>query len=189
MTWIAPASTPLAIKPLRKSRAQGSNEVSDSVEELYERYGPAVHRRARVLLGDEQAAWDALQEVFVRALRSRDRFRHEASPMTWLYRITTNYCFNVLRDRAHRGAKLRQRAAEQQRLAVAGPELRLALVELLQQLPDEVCEMAVYAHVDRMSHDEIAALMGVSPRTVGNRLKEFQVRARVVLGIAVEVAS
>jgi RNA polymerase sigma-70 factor (ECF subfamily) len=160
--------------------------VSESIESLYERYGPMVHRRARQLLGDDQAAWDALQEVFVRALRRRDRFRREASPMTWLYRIVTNYCLNVLRDHGRRHEKLRQRAAARPVLAPDEPELRLALTELLARLPDDVAEIAVYAHVDRMSHDEIAEVMGMSPRTVGNRLQEFRARARVVLGIAVE---
>jgi RNA polymerase sigma-70 factor (ECF subfamily) len=162
--------------------------VSESIELLYERYGPLVHRRARALLGDEQAAWDALQEVFVRALKGRDAFRHEASPTTWLYRITTNYCLNQLRDETRRRDKLRRRADERPTFARAEPELRLALAEVLQQLPADVCEMAVYSHVDRMSHDEIAALMDVSPRTVGNRLKEFAERARGLWDQPVEVA-
>jgi RNA polymerase sigma-70 factor (ECF subfamily) len=161
---------------------------SASIEELYQRYGALVHRRARTLLGDEQAAWDALQEVFIRALRGRDSFREESSPTTWLYRITTNYCLNLLRDQSRRRAKLEERAATRPVLAPTEPELRLALVEVLQKLPEEVCEMAVYSHVDRMSHDEIAGLMNVSPRTVGNRLKEFASRARGMWGMATEVA-
>jgi RNA polymerase sigma-70 factor (ECF subfamily) len=167
--------------------------VSESVEELYQRYGPLVHRRARTLLGDDQAAWDALQEVFVRVLRGGGQFRGEASPMTWLYRITTNYCFNVLRDHHRRSDKLRQRAAEMSRMPHAGgfgePELKLALAQVLDRLPEEICEMAVYAHLDRMSRDEISAMMGVSARTVGNRLKQFQAEARRVLGLSVEAAS
>jgi RNA polymerase sigma-70 factor (ECF subfamily) len=155
--------------------------VSESIETLYQRYGALVHRRARALLGEEQAAWDALQEVFVRALKSRDAFRHEASPTTWLYRITTNYCLNVLRDESRRRDKLRQRAVERPSLAPVEPELRLTLARVLAELPAEACEMAVYAHVDSMTHDEIAAIMNVSPRTVGNRLKEFAARARGVL--------
>lgn len=173
---------------LRKTASQGSNAVSESIEMLYERYGPLVHRRARALLGDEQAAWDALQEVFMRALKGRDAFRHEASPTTWLYRITTNYCLNVLRDEARRRDKLQLRAVERPNVAPLEPELRLSLVRVLAELPAESCEMAVYAHVDRMSHEEIAALMNVSPRTVGNRLKEFAARARGFLELPAEVA-
>jgi RNA polymerase sigma-70 factor (ECF subfamily) len=162
--------------------------VSETIEMLYQRYGPLVHRRARAMLGDEQAAWDALQEVFVRALKGRDAFRHEASPTTWLYRITTNYCLNVLRDETRRRDKLRQRAAATPVASAVEPELRLTLLRLSHELPAESCEIAVYSHVDRMSHDEIAAIMNVSPRTVGNRLKEFAARARDFLAPPAEVA-
>jgi RNA polymerase sigma-70 factor, ECF subfamily len=157
--------------------------------DLYARHGAMVLRRARTLLGDEEAAWDALQEVFVRALRNRRAFRRESSPTTWLYRITTNYCFNLLRDAGRRDGKLRGLAPA----ALAGgdrspPDVRLAVSEILARLPDELCEIAVYHHVDRMSHDEIAAVMGVSRRTIGNRLKEFQRLAQAALGRSVELA-
>ena len=157
--------------------------------DLYARHGAMVLRRARTLLGDEEAAWDALQEVFVRALRNRRAFRRESSPTTWLYRITTNYCFNVLRDAGRRDSKLRGLAPP---APAAGdrspPDVRLAVSEILARLPDELCEIAVYHHVDRMSHDEIAAVMGVSRRTIGNRLKEFQRLAQAALGRSVELA-
>ena len=45
------------------------------VEALYRRYGPLVFRRARTLLGSDEAAWDVVQEVFIRALRSREGFQ------------------------------------------------------------------------------------------------------------------
>jgi RNA polymerase sigma factor (sigma-70 family) len=157
--------------------------------DLYARHGAMVLRRARTLLGDEEAAWDALQEVFVRALRNRRAFRRESSPTTWLYRITTNYCFNLLRDAGRRDSKLRGLAPAA--LADGGrspPDVRLAVSEILARLPDELCEIAVYHHVDRMSHDEIAAIMGVSRRTIGNRLKEFQRLAQAALGRSVELA-
>mgnify|MGYP001796784050 CR=1 FL=1 len=68
-----------------------------AIEALYRQYGPLVLGRAVRLLGNQQAADDALQEVFVRVVRGYDAFRKDASPVTWLYRITTNYCLNVLR--------------------------------------------------------------------------------------------
>jgi RNA polymerase sigma-70 factor (ECF subfamily) len=161
----------------------------DWTRDLYARHGAMVLRRARALLGDEEAAWDALQEVFVRALRSGRAFRRESSPTTWLYRITTNYCFNVLRDAGRRGTKLRGLAPAFQRdIDRNTPDVRLAVSEILARLPDELCEIAVYHHVDRMSHGEIAAVMGVSRRTIGNRLKEFQRLAQADLGPSVEPA-
>ncbi len=159
------------------------------IEDLYQRYGPALLRRARMLLNDEAAAWDAVQEVFVRALQTGSRFRHEASPMSWLYRITTNHCLNRLRDSGRRSHLLRAQLGGGGAPPAPDGELSIAVREVLCLLPREVSEIAVYSYVDRMGHDEIAALLGLSPRTIRNRLREFQTRAQAALGLNLEVAS
>jgi RNA polymerase sigma-70 factor (ECF subfamily) len=147
------------------------------VEYLYRTYGPMVLRRARAILGEEQAARDAMQEVFVRVLRGADGFRGDASPTTWLYRMTTNLCLNQIRDRARRADILAERWIADEQLDVAH-EGRLTVGQVLSGLPDDLREIAIYYFVDQMNQDEIAEVLGVSRRTVGNRLEEFRVRAR-----------
>jgi RNA polymerase sigma-70 factor (ECF subfamily) len=165
-------------------------DVGDAwIEDLYQRYGPALLRRARTLLGDEAAAWDAVQEVFVRALQAGSQFRHEASPMSWLYRITTNHCLNRLRDRGRRSHLLREQLGGAADAPSPDGELSVAVREVLRLLPRQVSEIAIYSYVDRMGHDEIASLLGLSPRTIRNRLREFQTRAQSALGLTLEVAS
>lgn len=159
------------------------------IEDVYQRYGPLLLRRARMLLGDEQAAWDAVQEVFVRALQTGSQFRHESSPMSWLYRITTNHCLNRLRDSGRRSHLLRAQLGDASLAFTPDGELSFAVREVLRLLPPEVCEIAIYSHVDRLSHDEIAALLDLSPRTIRNRLREFQTRAQTALGLNLEAAS
>jgi RNA polymerase sigma-70 factor, ECF subfamily len=154
------------------------------VEAMYRTFGPSVLRRARALLGEEQAARDAMQEVFVRALRSRSEFRAEASPMTWLYRVTTNYCLNLMRDRARRTELLAQEGPPPQESPRAPVDERLTLRRLVASMPAELQEIAVYHYVDQMSHDEIAALTGMSRRTVGNRIEAFRSTARAAAGEA-----
>ena len=165
-------------------------DVGDAwIEDLYQRYGPAVLRRARTLLGDEPAAWDAVQEVFVRALQEGSRFRHEASPMSWLYRITTNHCLNRLRDRGRRAHLLREQLGGAPPPVRRMASYRSPCARSCASLPREVSEIAIYSYLDRMGHDEIAALLGLSPRTIRNRLREFQTRAQAALGLTLEVAS
>jgi RNA polymerase sigma factor (sigma-70 family) len=158
------------------------------MDALYRRWGPMVLRRARAILGDEQAARDTMQEVFLRALGDSARFRHEASPVTWLYRATTNLCLNVLRDGARRQ---RLMALQTPHAPPAGPlpEDKVALAAVLRQVPESLREIAVYYYLDQMNQDEIAEVCGVSRRTVGNRLEEFRALAREAAGPLQEVAS
>jgi len=107
--------------------------------------------------------------------------------MTWLYRITTNYCLNLLRDSARHEARLRAHAITMSPISADDPELRLTLAQLLTRIPAELCEVAIYHYVDRMTHDEIAEVLEVSRRTVGNYLREFREQAQHELGIAFQV--
>ncbi len=156
------------------------------IEELYRAFGPLVRRRARSILGDDLEAQDALQEVFVRVIRSMGEFRRQSQPSTWLYRITTNLCLNRIRDSRRRRARLSQIADERAGAPPASPtpsaESRVALQGILHQLPAELAEIGVYYHVDEMDQAEIARLLGVSRRTIGYRLERFLAEAQKLLG-------
>lgn len=152
------------------------------IEELYRRHGAMVLRRARRILGEEEAARDAMQEVFVKVMRDRESFRGESSPVTWLYKVTTNLCLNKIRDASRRRALLAQNPPDVGEAPGPTPEDRSTIATFLATLPEELREIAVYYYVDEMNQDEIAEIAGVSRRTVGNRLEEFRVAARAALG-------
>src|SRR5262249_15895060 len=119
-----------------------------SIEELYRKHGPMVLRRARSILGNDQAAKDAMQEVFIKAIQAGSAFRGESSPTTWLYRVTTNHCLNVIRDRARRSELLAEHGTPSESLSPRSPEDRLAVARLLSELPKELAEIALYYFVD-----------------------------------------
>src|SRR5438270_4439750 len=148
-----------------------------SMEALYRTYGSMVLRRARTLLGDEHAAQDMVQEVFMKAIRAFPGFRGESSLTTWLYQVTTNHCLNTIRDSARRRRALERRMPTREPVAESAED-RVGVDELLQQLPRELAEVAIYYYVDQMNQDEIATLLGISERTVRNRLRDFKDAAR-----------
>jgi RNA polymerase sigma-70 factor (ECF subfamily) len=158
-----------------------------SMDMLYRTYGGMVLRRARTLLGDDSAAQDMVQEVFMKAIRAFPGFRGESSLTTWLYQVTTNHCLNAIRDGARRRRALERRMPAEEPIS-SSAEDRVGVEELLRQLPRELCEVAIYYYVDQMNQDEIAELLGVSERTVRNRLKEFRDAARARLGAPEEAA-
>jgi RNA polymerase sigma-70 factor (ECF subfamily) len=139
-----------------------------SPREIYLRYGAVVYRRARRLLGDEQAAKDACHEVFLRVFRSWPELER-TSPVTWLYKVTTNHCLNVIRDEERHRKLLAARAESGETAAET-----TSLSSLLRGFPEELQEIAVYYFVDEMSQDEIARVLGISQRTVSNRIAAFR---------------
>ena len=68
-------------------------------EELVRQYDQSVFRMAFHLLGSAEDASDIYQETFLRVYRNLHKFRHDCSFHTWLYRIVTNLCLDVLRKR------------------------------------------------------------------------------------------
>lgn len=149
-------------------------ERRQKLEELYARYGSSVFSRCRYLLKEREASEDAMQEVFAKALCNWSEFRAEASPLTWLMKIATNHCLNLMRSQ-RAGWRDRYERQEQGRgEADGGPriyELRDAVRRLLEQLDPESQAAAVHYYVDEMTLEEVAALLGRSVPTIRKRLQ------------------
>jgi RNA polymerase sigma factor (sigma-70 family) len=136
------------------------------LERLYLQYGTLVFRRAQSLLGDEQRARDVCQDVFVEILRSLPW--DPPSPVGWLYTATTHRCLNELRA----GRRWRNLLRSIPRPST--PAASIPLRAFLHRIPERLQEIAVYYGIDRMSQDEIALVLGVSQKTVSNRIRELR---------------
>ena len=69
------------------------------LERLMNDYGDALLRMCCLYLKDYQLAEDAVQETFIKAMKSYGTFKHQSSEKTWLIRIAVNCCKNVMRSR------------------------------------------------------------------------------------------
>ena len=107
----------------------------------------------------------------MRALRAATTPEFAPNPLAWLYRTTTNLCLNRLRDAKRRGELLSTWTQEE--FDSDASESRIAVHRILEQIPEELQDVAVYYYVDELTHEEIASVIGVSRRTVGNRLSTF----------------
>ena len=169
------------------SGASASRSPREEIAEIYVRFGPIVSRRCRYLLRDEDAARDATQEVFVKVMRSIEQFRGEASPLTWVLKIATNHCLNVI---AARDAGWRDRYRQQTEHAHAafgatgGEAIERAeqVRRLLGRLDPETQQIAIHYYVDEMTQDEIGAALGRSLPTIRKRLAKFVRIAHKELG-------
>src|SRR4051812_11292810 len=110
------------------------------VRELYERYAPLVFRRALTLVQREQDAWDVVQDVFSRLHETRAAFRQQASPLTYMYRMTVNASFDLLRRRKH--LEPDGEASRDERSQSATTEVRDFLVKLSARLSERSLQVA-----------------------------------------------
>ncbi|MBX5483763.1 MAG: sigma-70 family RNA polymerase sigma factor [Myxococcaceae bacterium] len=153
-----------------------SADSKDALRELYEKYGGAVFGRCLYLLKDRTRAEDAMQDVFARALTHHTSFRSEASPLTWLMKIATHHCLNLLRaERAgwRRIFERQERARPEGHGGAQVLELRESIRAVLSRFDEETQRAAIHYHVDEMTLEEVAALLGRSVPTIRKRLEHF----------------
>jgi RNA polymerase sigma-70 factor (ECF subfamily) len=167
--------------------------TEDEVARLYTEYGYVLFRRCLAYLGDASRAQDALQEVFVRALRGAGAFRGDANPRTWLCRIADHLCIDLLRRERRNPVKVSASArlaadvedpgdAFDSALRRDDGEALLVVRRLMDALDAPMRRLAVLHFMDQLTQEELAREIGVSRRTIGKRLKALHARARVLCG-------
>jgi RNA polymerase sigma-70 factor, ECF subfamily len=180
--------------------------VHESTLSVAPAFGELEQHRAELtaycyrMLGSPFDAEDAVQDAFVRAWRGRDRFEGRAPMRSWLYRIATNVCLDMLKGRQLRmrpmdlrpacepiESNLNARSAKEwiepipQNLiapekdpadvAVERESIRLAFVAALQQLPARQRAVLILREVLRWEASEVAELLDSSVASVNSALQ------------------
>ncbi len=150
------------------------------VEAFYARYGPMVLRRCRRMLGDEQSAYDALQEVFLKVLINRENLSGD-HPSALLFRIATNTCLNKIRDaRKHKSAEyldvLSKGPSSSHPEHGTSPGQRLA--EFLLEEKGPAREIAVMYFLNGMTLKEIGSVFRLSVSGVHKHLDKLRRKIR-----------
>lgn len=157
-------------------------EVALDVAALYRTHGHVVWRRARRILGNDEDATDAVQDIFARLWSGPSAFRGMAKPSTFLYAVTTNHCLTVLRNRRTRARLLEQRVAPEQVFSVPGVNLDdVAIRAVLAAVDVELASVAIAVYVDERSQDDVALECGISRRKVSELLARFAAAAQAFM--------
>jgi RNA polymerase sigma-70 factor (ECF subfamily) len=175
-------------------------------DDLVRRYRRELHVYCYRMLGSFDEAEDHVQEVFLRAWRSREHFQGRSSPRTWLYRVATNACLDTLRRDARRAGPARSSAPAGLRPSIAampwvqpypdalldelaadqpGPEavavsretISLAFLAAIQLLPPRQRAVLILRDVVSSPAAEVAGLLDMSVPAVNSALQ----RARATL--------
>ena len=159
------------------------------------------------MLASPFEAEDAVQETFLRAWRGFERFEGRAALRSWLYRIATNVCLDMLNGRERRArpmdlgparepieanlntlpeinwiqpipdAMVSPAEGDPAEVAVSRETIRLAFVAALQHLPPRQRAVLILCEVLRWKAAEVAELLGTSVASVNSALQ----RARATL--------
>jgi len=150
------------------------------------------------MLASPFEAEDAVQETLIRAWRSYDRFEGRAALRSWLYRIATNVCLDMLKGRERRARPIDLGPAQEPlesnlnvrpeatwiqptpdpaEVAVERDTIRLAFVAALQHLPPRQRAVLVLCEVLHWKAAEVAELLDTSIASVNSALQ----RARATL--------
>jgi RNA polymerase sigma-70 factor (ECF subfamily) len=188
--------------------ASGTALAPGDVEQALEQHRRELTGYCYRMLGSGSEAEDAVQEALVRAWRAADRFEGRSSVRSWLYRIATNVCVDMLRSPQRRArpmdlgssstvetavlrpqpentfvqpiadAKVIATDGDPADVAAARESIRLAFVAALQHLPARQRAVLILCEVLKWQATEVAELLESSVASVNSALQ----RARATLG-------
>ena len=171
--------------------AEAAREGSDgpAFVELMQRHRDRVWRLCYRLLGNEQDASDAGQEVFVRLFLNRANFAGRSAFATWLHGIAVRTCLTLRRGRSRRSRRETtvnaSLDAHASRTAAAGGT-RLDLYQMLEALPDDDRAMLILKHAEGYSYEELASVFELSESACKMRVSRAKERLQELFPEALE---
>lgn len=138
----------------------------------------ARHERALVglarglLHGDLDAAHDAVQESWVRVIKSARHFQHRSAVKTWLYRILINKCLDIRRKHLPPALNGHGRGPEppQPSASLQTEESKARLRYAIDAMPGETRLLLLLCYHEGLSHPEAAEVLEIPVGTLKSRL-------------------
>ena len=144
--------------------------------DLYQQTYDALHRYVWFYTRDVDACADVLQELYLKLWQIRAQLDPERSLKALLYQMARNFALNHLRSRQRHGqtpldetpTELAQAPTAED--ALDGATLNTLLTRWIDALPPRQREAFCLSRYEGLSHDEIAAVMNLAPKTVNNHI-------------------
>jgi RNA polymerase sigma-70 factor (ECF subfamily) len=150
------------------------------------KYRERILHHALYVLRDGAEAFDVTQEVFIKAMREPRLFDEDFKIKAWLFRVTSNLCFNIVRDRRRRSVILEGMPAirepdADQFDALFSDERQKNVMIAMERLTEDHREILTLRYYSDLSYVEIAEVLDVKLGTVMSRLSRAKSRLVEVL--------
>ena len=152
---------------------QGDREA---FRQLFEVYKDRVFSIAAYSLGDETAAADVTQQIFLKLMTRINQFRGDSEFTTWLYRLVVNSCHDERRKQRRffplieSGAMPGTDKRHSQEKRYARREVAGSIREAIGHLKPKMRQPILLKYIEGLSYEEIAGVLGCSKGTVASRL-------------------
>ena len=146
---------------------------------LAEEYATRLFAVAFRLLGNRADAEDAVQRALLKSYAARGSYSPRWAMSTWLYRILTNVCVDELRRRRPTTDLADVRVSTASSAGAIGA--RIDVGRALETVPREARVLLALHYVDGLSHQELAAIRGISVNTVKSQLARGKTIMRAAL--------
>ncbi|HWJ31085.1 MAG TPA: sigma-70 family RNA polymerase sigma factor [Gaiellaceae bacterium] len=161
------------------------DQARDGDLDAFAEFMRVFERRIRAvcyrLLDDARDVDEAVQDTFVQAWRNLERFRGDATPYTWLYRIAVNEALMRRRRKTLPTSELQEMVVSDGHDPFAAADARAFLVERLRALPIEYRAAVVLRDVEGLSNEEVAAALEISLAAAKSRIHRGRMQLRAEL--------
>lgn len=162
---------------IRKENVMATHEQEYTIESLMNEYGQRILWLAYSYVKDKSLAEDITQEVFVNCYNNLHQFRGDSSIKTWLYRIASNRCKDVMKSWAFRSKKITGSLFDDHKSEAGNPEKilidRIESQELSNNvlaLPVKYREIIYLFYFENYKIEDICLLLSLNTNTVKSRL-------------------
>ena len=163
---------------LRRAQAGDLDAFAEFIRTFERRIRTVLYR----ILDDARDVDEATLDTFVQVWRNLDRFRGDAAPFTWLYRIATNEALQRRRRARLETVELVDEHSPVSDAAIEQRELQTLLVEEIRSLPFEYRAPLVLRDLEGLSNEEVAGALDLTVAAAKSRIHRarMQLRERLV---------
>lgn len=181
-------------RQLIKKAIKGHTEAFESLILKYEK---KIYNLCLYMLKDSEEAYDAAQEVCLKIWRQLDKFEGNSKFSTWIYRITTNQCLDILRKNKKRSQDISlfqsneeddqewllegEKSTTEVSETIEKKELQEILSRAIHELKEEHQVVLILRDLENYSYEEIATILDLSLGTVKSRLSRARGSLKKIL--------